>query len=412
MERIENLTRKLFVSTVDYKHNELGRMEHFINHEIASDQFYDPAVVDDILIKDIVKVLDAEVERIKRKMDTVVSSFTLAEREQYIQFQHLAVMQLAGNLLNYVSAEELLLPESDSTIGSCAQCTLKALDDLIHFLGMRFSSYLDNHVRLPISYKTILAHRFMSNMLAIEQDLQFKKVDAQLVGIALFPITDFINAADVAYHRVAYLNRYTEALLNLELTGENTWTDVTEMALVRLNLNTRAFHEYLERKLRSLCQANMEPEECISVLSDFLKDIQGNIEIPPISFEPFNPQVSEPISHRIDREISYLERRREMLTIVEDNTKETNTTRPAVDLSITIEELAFLVFVLREVGIIKNKNQTKLFDFFSQNFRTRLVPKASPDYFKQRYYYPESRSRETIIKLLEKMIVYIKKMPA
>ncbi len=128
-----------------------------------------------------------------------------------------------------------------------------------------------------------------SQMLAIEQDLRFKKVEDQLISIALSPVTDFIKAADVPYHRVAYLNRFTEALSNLELTGENTWTDVTEMALVRLNLNTRAFHEYLDRKLRELCQANTEPDECIEVLSEFLKDIHANTEISPISFDPASP---------------------------------------------------------------------------------------------------------------------------
>ncbi len=56
MERIEALIHRVTAPTVYYEHNELGRIEHFINNEIASDQFHDPAAIDETLIRDVVKI--------------------------------------------------------------------------------------------------------------------------------------------------------------------------------------------------------------------------------------------------------------------------------------------------------------------------------------------------------------------
>ncbi len=58
------------------------------------------------------------------------------------------------------SADELLLPETTSVIGRCAQHMLRTLDSLMRFLEMRFSSYIDVQARLPINYKSIIAHVF------------------------------------------------------------------------------------------------------------------------------------------------------------------------------------------------------------------------------------------------------------
>ncbi len=174
--------------------------------------------------------------------------------------------------------------------------------------------------------------------------------------------------------------------------------------LFHLNFNSLQFFKYLTFEISQELETQENNIKKIDVLYRFLKNYNQKQSRNILKYKANLPSLKEQIISWIEEEIEYLTKKIKL----EANqfTNGTNNDEKIKFLtSLSVAQLSCFFGLLMETGIIKHKNQTDVFRFISENFKTNNTEKISVASIKVKYYNVENSTkkalREKIIELLD-----------
>ncbi|WP_281336026.1 hypothetical protein [Flavobacterium eburneipallidum] len=174
-------------------------------------------------------------------------------------------------------------------------------------------------------------------------------------------------------------------------------------SLFYLNFNSLKFFKYLTADIIQELEAQENNFQKIDLLYKLLKNYNQKQIRNFIKYKPNLPSLKEQIISWIEEEIDYLSKKiklesNQLATISNNETK----TKFLTNLSVA--QLSYFFGLLIETGIIKHKNQSDIFRFIAENFKTNNTEKISVDSIKVKYYNVENSTkkafREKLIELL------------
>jgi hypothetical protein len=206
----------------------------------------------------------------------------------------------------------------------------------------------------------------------------------------------------LTYYDFNYCSDYI-SVLHHQIDFENSIEEGIKECLFELNFNSLQFFKYLTFDILQELKTHENNIQKIDVLYRLLKDYNQKQSRNFLKYKANLPSLKEQIISWIEEEIEYLTMKIKLeanqLTNVYNNEEKIKFLT-----SLSVAQLSYFFGLLMEVGIIKHKNQTDVFRFISENFKTNNTQKISVDSIKVKYYNVETNTknavREKIIELI------------
>ncbi len=351
------------------------------------------------------KDIEAEIDRIKKAFIENAFKFKEKKVERYIQEHQAMLISLCNELTPYIS------PEKNNNTRGVPKCTdpgnlafiYTRLGGLLTFIESHFSKYFNQNETIPVHYQVIGQKEFREKLKAIPL-----KGGCRLVGLALYPVKEFIEQdVKITFRKLIYY----KALLN---EVKNTCPSCNQAkpvcklcySLVYLNFNSHKFYNFITSTIKEeyLCQKTSVKK--IEKLSFYLKKINQTHEKPNIAYKTKYAPIKTQLTDWLLEEMSHLEKVRQLNLFTGNPARENKSTfKIIVDTSVS--QLALLIRLLKEIQLIKNKNLTGVFEFFSSYFETKGSADLSPGSFRSKFYKTDENTKsfikETLIKLLNQV---------
>lgn len=162
--------------------------------------------------------------------------------------------------------------------------------------------------------------------------------------------------------------------------------------LFDLNFNSLYFFDYWTDEINVELEKHDTNIEKIDVLYKSLKNYNQKQTRNFIKFNNKLPTIKEQVVCWIEEEIEYLSKKIKLDANLLFSAKN-NDTKIKIQTSLSVAQLSYFFSLLIQSGILKHKNQTDLFRFIADNFKTNITDQISADSIKSKYYNVESTTK-------------------
>lgn len=353
--------------------------------------------------------LKNENDKIKKINKETIFNFKSKERvEQYIHKKQYALENLANRLIrdiNPINPTDIyqISPNYDKT--DCLKITYIYLEKLLRFIEKEFKNYLNVNIQIP--YRSILVKEFeiTDKLKELKSRLLASNINDQLLKLIYEPLLKIstINIQEkVTYYEFNYCSDFI-LVLHYQIDFENITESLINDCLFELNFNSLQFFKFLTSQILEELELQENNIQKIDVLYRLLKNYNQKQSRNFFKYKANLPPLKEQIINWIEEEIEYLTKKIKLeanqLTNISNNEEKIKFLT-----SLSVAQLSYFFGLLMDAGIIKHKNQTDIFRFIADNFKTNNTDKISVDSIKAKYYNVESTTknavREKIIELL------------
>lgn len=357
--------------------------------------------------------LKMENQKIKKFNKEKVFKLKSNERiQQYIHQKQNALENLAHRLIkeiNPVNASELYQFSNNYDKNDCFKIAYAYLEKLLHFIEKEYRNYLNLNSQIP-NRSTLIKEFEIKNKLK-EVKSKIKEGDCNcklltLVNEPLLKITTVNIQKKITYYEFNYCSKYIIAL-HKKINLENGSETVLKEFLFDLNFNSLQFFKYLTSEMHQELEKQENDLKKIDNLNQFLKNYNQKQSRNSLKFKPNLPPIKEQIISWIEEEIDYLTKKIKLET--NQFSKEFSKEEKIKFLSgLSVAQLSYFFGILMDIGIIKHKNQTDIFRFIAENFKTSNTEKISVDSIKVKYYNVENATKNAIRKKITELIALTK----
>lgn len=326
--------------------------------------------------------------------------------EQYIHRKQYALENLAHKLIKEINpsnASDLYQFSNNYDKIDCLKIAYIYLEKLLRFIEKEYRNYLNVNIQIP--YRSTLVKEF-------EITKKGKEVKSRLIGInlndqllklayePLLKIATVNTKEKLTYYEFNYCSEFI-LTLHKQINSENNSEETIKECLFDLNFNSLQFFKYLTFEILQELGMQENNIKKIDILYRFLKNYNQKQSRNTLKYKPNLPCLKEQIISWIEEEIEYLSKKIKLET---NQTIANNEEKIKFLTGLSVAQLSYFFGLLMETGIIKHKNQTDIFRFISENFKTNNTEKISVDSIKVKYYNVESTTknvlREKIIELV------------
>jgi hypothetical protein len=329
--------------------------------------------------------------------------------EQYIHRKQYALENLAHRLvkeINPINSSDLYQFSSNYDKIDCLKITHIYLEKLLRFIEKEYRNYLNVNIQIPNRSTLIKEFEITNKLKEVKSRLLVCNINNQLLKLAYEPLLKIatINIQEkLTYYEFNYCSEFIKALYK-QINFADMSEETIKECLFDLNFNSLQFFKYLTFEISQELETQENNIKKIDVLYRFLKNYNQKQCRNILKYKANLPSLKEQIISWIEEEIEYLTKKIKL----EANqfTNVTNNDEKIKFLtSLSVAQLSCFFGLLMETGIIKHKNQTDIFRFISENFKTNNTEKISVDSIKVKYYNVENTTkkalREKIIELLD-----------
>jgi hypothetical protein len=369
---------------------ELKTLDRVIKKDIL--QFVQSnSAVSDLLVSDFQEVMEQEAERIKTCMSNAILNHGEEYLRRYVQVRQRSLIHLAGALLHYVKSPEHLYEPEGAEVISCQ--VYKTLQELLTFIEKHHAKYYDPEAWLPYNYLVILVADIQADIGEISTRLGAHEINPKLIAIVLKPLREFVTneGNNANYRGIHYLDRLRNQLMEFNCTGDNELARV----LLHLNFNSEEFCNHWIAVFQAI-QASAEASvESIEQLYRFHKEISQIYTNATLALDNSLPIAKERLTTWLEKELEYWEKTQRLLRDTEgdDKTQKSVETEGTIKMDLLIAQVAYFVYVLVSLKIIRNDNITRLLKVFSRIIKTTRKDAMSYEYFKGKFYKSENGTR-------------------
>lgn len=283
------------------------------------------------------------------------------------------------------------------------------LNSLLDFLSTMFHVYFDFHAEANISHKQKIVELFASRVQNITTNLKVEK--NELLDIALKPVKEYLenySKEDVTYKSIIYLEALLKEMERLINSNKN-FEELLKFVLICVNFNSYRFFAYLTGQIKQDTENIDSHSGKVEVLSRYLKTINQIQEYPDLVLYPKQKPIKEQISVWIIEEIEHMERSLKLKHSSEIKNFQSETPELKLQTDMSVAQLAYLIRIMIEVGIIKNTNQRDVLKLISGMFRTKQTDTISPESLRTRFYNIEDNTKLAVKDMVINMLNFVNK---
>jgi hypothetical protein len=353
--------------------------------------------------------LKNENDKIKKINKETIFNFKSKERvEQYIHKKQYALENIANRLIkdiNPANSSNIYRFSTNYDKIDCLKIAYIYLEKLLRFIEKEFKNYLNVNIQIP--YRSILVKEFeiTDKLKELKSRLLGSNINDQLLKLAYEPLLKIstINIQEkLTYYDFNYCSDFI-SVLHHQIDFENSTEETISECLFELNFNSLQFFKYLTYNILQELEVQENNIQKIDVLYRLMKNYNQKQSRNFLKYKANLPPLKEQIINWIEEEIEYLTKKIKLEANQLANVSN-NEEKIKFLTGLSVAQLSYFFGLLMEAGIIKHKNQTDVFRFISENFKTSMTDKISVDSIKVKYYNVESNTktsvREKIVELI------------
>ena len=374
--------------------NEFNNIELLIRNEIDS-IIKSRGSAQEQIAKDK-SVISEEVIRAKKSF--VLKALIIDDSgslRRMVQFHQNSIMQLTDEL---TTIEEY---DPDTFYGSQTEI-------LLDFLQSRFCEHFDQDAILPdICRKKSVADtkqlygEIMTRLPGNQPDKIWIEVFTQPIEAFLTQRHSSFRQAEYAKELVTGLN---EAIL---VEPEGIESDKIRSLLIHFNSNGKAcFDHYVNYFSTLITEADSVSERLEKLAFSYKKINQIQVK-PAMIYDPKDRSIKDQLSDWLLQEISYLERKLELVS--KGSLSEETTIRKEFkfEFDMSVSQFAYFIRTFIEAGVIQNKNISELIRFLARFVKTKRSENIAYESFRMKYYNVEGSTKDSVKNILHNAIGYI-----
>ena len=326
--------------------------------------------------------------------------------EQYIHRKQYALENLAHKLIkeiNPINSSELYQFSNNYDKIDCLKISYIYLEKLLRFIEKEYRNYLNVDIKIPYRSTFVKEFEITNKLNEVKSRLLESNINDNLLKLTFEPLLkiETINIKEkLTYYEFNYCSEFI-LTLHKQINSENNSEETIKDCLFDLNFNSLQFFKYLTVEVLQELETQENNIKKIDILYRFLKNYNQKQSRNAIKYKSNLPSLKEQIIGWLEEEVEYLTKKVKL----EANQNIANDEEKIKFLTgLSVAQLSYFFGLLMETGIIKHKNQTDVFRFISENFKTNNTEKISVDSIKVKYYNVESTTknvlREKIIELV------------
>jgi hypothetical protein len=259
-----------------------------------------------------------------------------------------------------------------------------ALQEILSFLERQYGKYMDLSMRLPIPQEIQLKGALVSTFLAFKAATQVSPELLETVETPLAKYVEAPEAGETTYSHAFYLLSFITFVERLPPPDDAS----VVRTLIAFNFNSPGFIQYYIRKL----------EERPDTLALALKQVNQVNTLSRLALNPLFPSAQEQLSTWLRQEIDYQEKhtpRAAAAPLLQDPS-------PAhkITTTLSVPQLANMLKLFSDLGIIVHDNKTELLETFASMFRTEKTENISAGSLRNNFYNEDASVSRSVRDLL------------
>lgn len=394
---------------------ELEFFEEFITKECPKSAKIN-SVVSDYQKK--LYAIEAESDRIKK---CFVRHFFEAKNdrqmEQFIQQHQAHIIRLADKVSTIIDKESVHnlknITSGTSRLNLC-KVLLLVFEDLLNYIEVHFTKYFDQDQKLPDAYIFISVKEFEENLNNLQNLFMEKKVDEKLSLLVLYPLAQFTDIPQkqfFSFRRLIYLKYLVKCLFKiLEEPQQQDYSQTIYELLIYLNFNNHHFVQYSVTKVKSELERKDSLQSQLEHLSLVIKNLSQSQVKPDYALKPGRTNIKILLLNWLEDEVHYIEKRRQLTFMIPPGTQNDIVDIDAkIKTTLSVPQLAYIIRILKEEGIIVNDNKAELIRFFSKHFSSAHNENISGESLRSKYFAFEDSTVKHVQGILNKLLQRSKK---
>jgi hypothetical protein len=326
------------------------------------------------------------------------------ELELFIQQYQAEVIEL----LDVVYAEKL--ENHSGSFGRLFDVLLKDLEEVLSHIERRYNKYFNLDEKAPASYLSMTQGDLRNRIGILKRFIGDGLNNEELIKIVFTPLSEFLELKEnVSYRQLMYMKDF---VLELEewRSEKGKVADLRSFLelLFYMNFNVSFMASFLLGQVADSINAIPDHRKRLERLVEIQKEYNQAQVRPGVSFRANVVPLKELVSHWIDEEIYYLEKKQRLLSVPAVVQDQLVAEEDKIHLSCPVDVFALLVRSAKDVKLILNRHMSGTFRSFARFTRTNKAEAPSAKSLLKKTYVADRKAKRAAIEVLERMIEFIK----
>lgn len=386
----------------------------------------------DFIITIALDSFESEVNALSAAQYENITEKVQQKKQKYIAFLNHQSLSLSGRrkMQQLIKQQHgrllMLLAQTDQAaarLNPLNTLTASALDliavcvyDLLIFVESSFGEYLDLDERAPDAYLAQFAREHQSRLNKAREALAGRSADPNLVAVLLDALSAATNGAKMQQASFRSIFYQREVLFGLEqlLSMERPlqMDDALVELLVYLNFNSRPFINYYTQHLASRIDTVEPQKEKIAQLLLHYKRFNQMHRKQGVKLSPRDSDIKKVIANWFTQEIGYLKEQARWSALPTESPAPVQTAVAPepfkVMVLLSVDQIGLFLRALDSLRILKARSMNAVFERIVPFLSTPRKAEISWDSMRSKSYGFEEKDKQTVIKILESVITWIK----
>lgn len=221
--------------------------------------------------------------------------------------------------------------------------------------------------------------------------------NSDMIDCILAPFEEILSSDRISLHRLYYMRELSRCLQQLAPACTD---EQVEEVLLFMNFNSKRYLKYKLKLFSDTIRKIPSVHRQLAKAKWLLKMNKQQQECAGFQFNRRYPSLKAQMSEWLELECEYLEHKVCYPENVELPEEVARWQFFKVKMNMSVSELAFLLRVMMEYGLIQHSNKSEVVDFFSRYFSTNNQPVISADSLRRKIYTYDRSSVAAVKQLL------------
>jgi len=347
---------------------------------------------------------NAQQEALKIKPALVQQFYSIkneTRKKTFIRNIHARLVSLSDVLFEAIDKKEKVEKNQNLTITQ--KSVLLILDNLLTFILDNFSAYCEMGQKMSKNFQISFAREISKKLekLRLPDDdpdhILYEKVKASILQRLN------ANRFEITYGLMSYLNEFVQEIeLIRDCNKEHSFSITLNNVLIAYNFNPFPVVHYLITVIIVEVSKIDSAKDKIERLNHWLKKINQVPVKPTYAFDSKHETVHHFLGNWVDEEIRFYEKSLLLFSgfsypigipgVINIGYK--------IETELSVTQIACMVRLFKECGIIKNNNLRELLNFLAEHTQSKRRESISAESLRLKYYNVEESTREEVRKII------------
>jgi hypothetical protein len=395
---------------------QLSLFEKLIRQELKQKTETQPQPDQIFYITTIAKVQE-EKERILDSFSNDV--FYLSDEKEIewrVQVHQQKIILLSDNVAEQLTDQDILNINAVTqaiTWTNLYKILYTSLIELLLFIETTYTSHLNQHAKVPVSFLLPARQKFECTVPAITETLTAAGINEQLLTIILQPFHEFLSAnrtANITYHGLVYLKTLMDKLSNIKpaTTEETDINKQIQSLLLAINFNSTSYYEYCTATIKKEV-ATLSIREQLERLIWMQKQINQIHIRPGFIYNPLQTGLQQQLQLWLAEEINYLKEIHQLSSSSHSTDEILRWKGFKVLTQYSVSQLGNILRLLVDSGVYLNQNKTELLEFYAYFYASVKQENISPASLRKNFYIEDAGVTDGVRSLLIQLLNQSKK---